>query len=127
MKRIILFFAVLFALSISNNVAYAQEAEYKKWDDHDVKGLYKEVSKKEASENWNSISFGDGSDTRYFIPVKQKSGVYEIEVYEKVDSKFWSIHYSSLFILFRYNPYLYKFDEGILEWDGYSGTFYEEP
>ena len=30
-------------------------------------------------------------------------------------------------MFFRYNPYLYKWDEGILEWDGYSGTFYKKP
>ena len=28
---------------------------------------------------------------------------------------------------FRYNPYLYKYDEGVLDWNGYDGIFYKEP
>jgi hypothetical protein len=49
------------------------------------------------------------------VPDKIKVGTYEVEVYEKISSKLWQTKGTSTYMLFRYNPYFYKFDEGILE------------
>ena len=100
-------------------LAQSKEPEYKKWDSHDVKSVYVEVEEEEDAD----VEF----DERFFEKKKLSSGVYEIEVIEKVDSKFWKIRGSNLFLYFRYNPYLYKYDEGILEWSGSDGIFYQKP
>ncbi len=98
----------------------AQEPEYKEWESSEVKGLYIEV------ENEDDADIEE--DGRYFQKYRRLSNdVYEIEISEKVSSKLWKIKGSKIFILFRYNPYLYRYDEGILDWDGYDGTFYKKP
>lgn len=126
MKRLNLLL-VVFAILASVCHVSAQNADYTKWEKHDVKGLYKEVSAQEASQSWNVEVFEDGMTKRYFIPVRQDRGTYEVEVYEKVDSKFWGIHYTSVYMLFRFTPFLYKWDGGVLEWNGYDGVFYKKP
>lgn len=105
----------------------AEDLEYKDWDHEDVVGIYEEISAYEAFDYGYDMKFEDGDNVRYFSRVRIKSGVYEVEVKEKIDSKFWGIAYTSYFMKFRYNPYLYRYDEGILEWDGYDGVFYKEP
>lgn len=51
----------------------AQDPEYKKWESHDVKGLYIEI------ENENDADFEE--DGRYFQRTKRLSrGEYEVEV-----------------------------------------------
>lgn len=98
----------------------AQDPEYKKWESHDVKGLYIEI------ENENDADFEE--DGRYFQRTKRLSrGEYEVEVNEKVSSKVWKIKGTKFYILFRFNPFLYKFDKGVLEWTGSNGTFYKKP
>ena len=118
------FFILLF-LSMLPLAMYADEPNYKNWDYHDVKGLYKLCSKADADEEYED-SWNDR--TLYFEKFRRLSrGVYEIEVSEKINSKIWKIKGTDLYMFFRYNPYLYRWDEGILDWDGYSGTFYKKP
>ena len=118
MKKLLILMAILFP-----TVIYADEPDYKKWDKHDVKGLYILCSKADADEEYE-----DFNETLYFEKYRRLSrGVYEIEVSEKIDSKIWKIKGTDLYMFFRYNPYLYRRDEGVLEWDGYSGTFYKKP
>ncbi|HIZ33790.1 MAG TPA: hypothetical protein H9814_09710 [Candidatus Bacteroides merdigallinarum] len=118
-SNVVRFLPLLFMLWLPLQLP-AQEPEYKEWDSHDVKGLYVEV------ENEDDADIEE--DGRYFQKYRRlSSDVYEIEVSEKVSSKLWKIKGSKIFILFRYNPFLFKYDEGILEWNGYGGTFYEKP
>ena len=103
--------------------------EYRNWDSHDVIRFYE---KKEVSLGYNSLDQnGDPISNQnliYFVPVNIKAGIYDIEVYEKISSKLWKIKSSNIYVYFRYNPYLYKFDEGVLVVDNYSGgTFYKKP
>lgn len=93
----------------------------------EVVGIYKEISVYEAMDYGYSEEFEDGDETKYFTKVRLDEGLYEVEVKEKVSSRFWGINYTSYFMKFRYNPYLYKYDEGVLDWDGYDGFFYKEP
>ncbi len=115
----------LLILSFLPTYIYADKPNYKNWEEHDVKGLYVLCSEDDADEeiedSWNDKIL-------YFEKYRRlSSGVYEIEVSEKIDSKIWKIKGTDLYMFFRYNPYLYKFDEGVLVWDGYSGTFYKKP
>jgi len=61
-----------------------------------------------------------------YVPTKVEDGVYEVEVY-KISSKLYRIQGTNIYMYFRYSPYLYSYDEGVLEVSYNSGTFYEEP
>jgi hypothetical protein len=115
---------LIFLVSLSTT-SFAQQ--YKEWDEHDVVKFYE---KKEISLEYNSLDEnGDDmydTDITYYVPTKLKDGVYEIEVYDKVSSKLWQIKGTNTYMKFRYNPYLYKWDEGILEVSYNSGTFYKK-
>jgi hypothetical protein len=115
---------LIFLVSLSTT-SFGQQ--YKEWDEHDVVKFYE---KKEISLEYNSLDEnGDDiydNDITYYIPTKVKDGVYEIEVYDKVSSKLWQIKGTNTYMKFRYNPYLYKWDEGILEVSYNSGTFYKK-
>lgn len=92
-------------------------------DTHDVKAFYVEVSKAEAEKYNDYLEFDD----RYFVKTKMRNGVYEIEIGDKIDSKFYQIRHSDYFMLFRYSPYLYRFDEGILKvTNGYDAAEFIE-
>lgn len=122
--KIQLLFLLLFT-SFSSSI-FSQS--YKKWEAHDVVRFYE---KKEIALDYNSLD-KDGNDLydstlTYFVPSKIKDGVYEIEVYEKISSKLWQIKGTNTYLLFSYTPYLYKYDEGILEVSYSSGTFYKKP
>lgn len=110
---------------LSTSVAFGQQ--YKEWEDHDVVKFYE---KKEIILDYDSLDEnGDDmydNEITYYIPTKIKDGVYEIEVYDKVSSKLWKIKGTNTYMKFRYNPYLYKWDEGILEVFYNSGTFYKK-
>lgn len=103
--------------------------DYKNWSHEDVIALYVEISEDEAKRNGFDESYSSYPEVRYFKKCKVSSGLYEVEVYDKIDSKFWSIRYTSpkIFMKFRYNPFLFKFDEGLLDWDGSDGVFYQKP
>ena len=53
-------------------------------------------------------------------------GVYEVEVGDNPSSSLWQIKGSNIYMKFRYIPYLYRWDEGILEVSYGSGVFYEK-
>ncbi|MDE5422123.1 hypothetical protein L3073_07875 [Ancylomarina sp. DW003] len=119
--RILLLMYLVFITTIS----FGQQ--YKEWEEHDVVKFYE---KKEITLEYNSLDEnGDDmydNDIIYYVPTKVKDDVYEIEVYEKVSSKLWQIKGTNIYMKFRYNPYLYKWDEGVLEVSYNSGTFYKK-
>lgn len=122
MKRELLFIVSFVILSFN---LFAQQ--YKEWDDHDVVRFYE---KKEITLESNSLD-EDGNDIydrtiTYFVPTKVKDGIYEVEVSEKVSSNLWQIKGTNIYMYFRFNPFLFRFDEGVLEVSYSSGTFYEK-
>ena len=138
LKKIVIIGIVLLISSATN----AQD--YKEWDSHDIVRFYekKQVSlaKNEyidldysvlnengESFSGNRINYDDTSygQLTYFTPTKVKDGIYEIEVYEKISSKLWQIKGTNIYMLFRFNPFLFKWDEGVL--DSSNKTFYKKP
>lgn len=120
--------------------------EYKKWEQHDVKEFYEKheinLAKNEYAnieysaidKNGNSIystriEYKDTENGKfiYFTKTEINNGLYEIEVYEKVNSKLWQIKGKNIYLLFRYNPYLYKFDSGVLDVSYNQKIFYKKP
>ena len=124
MKNLLLVFVMLL---VPLTILKAENSEYQDWENEEVVGIYKEISVYEAMDYGCSEEFEDGNETRYFTKVRLDEGLYEVEVKEKVSSRFWGINYTRYFMKFRYNPYLYKYDEGVLDWNGYDGIFYKEP
>ena len=124
MKNLLLVFVMLL---VPLTILKAENSEYQDWENEEVVGIYKEISVYEAMDYGYSEEFEDGNETRYFTKVRLDEGLYEVEVKEKVSSRFWSINYTRYFMKFRYNPYLCKYDEGVLDWNGYDGIFYKEP
>lgn len=126
---------------IISNATNAQD--YRKWESHDIVRYYekKEITLKKneyinlddniLDENGepvyeNRIDYDDTSfgQVTYFAPTKVKNGLFEVEVNEKISSKLWQVRRLNLYILFRFNPFLFKWDEGML--DTSSGTFYKK-
>ena len=115
MKRYILIFLISFTYN-----SYGQD--YKEWDNHDVIRFYKKVEL-----DYNSLDKDGEEIEEVYVPTKKiDDGTYEIEV-KKVSSKLYQISGTNIYMYFRYSPYLYNFDEGILEVSYNSGTLYEKP
>lgn len=78
---------------------------------HEIKAFYVEISESEAK----SYGFDETFDDRYFVKTRLQDGLYEVEVGDKLDSKFYAIRFTKFFMLFRYTPFLFKYDEGIIK------------
>ena len=94
---------------------------FREWDDHDVIRFYEKLE----LDSYTLDEDGEEIDEVY-IPTKIDDGLYEVEVY-KISSKLYRIQGTNIYMFFRYSPYLYSYDEGILEVSYYSSTFYEKP
>jgi|GEM_PF-355346 len=119
---------LLFTLFLTISAIRLSAQQYKEWDEHDVVRFYE---KKEIVLEDNSLDEnGDDMYSRtitYFVPTKIKEGVYEVGVSEKISSKLWQISGTDIYMYFRFNPFLFRFDDGILEVAYSSGTFYKTP
>ena len=107
-----------FLLSI-NFVGFSQN--YEEWDEHDVVRFYEKIELKSYSLD----SEGEEIEEIY-VPTKVEDGIYEVEVF-KVSSKLYQIRNTNIYMYFRYSPYLYNYDEGILKVYYNSGILYEKP
>ncbi|MDR2963125.1 MAG: hypothetical protein LBU90_05795 [Bacteroidales bacterium] len=112
----------LLLLSLS---AFSQE--YKQWNKHDVVRFYE---KKEINVDYNSLD-ENGEELRnrnivFYVPAKMNSGTYDVEIGDKTSSKLYQVKETNLYLLFRYSPYLYRYDKGVLEVSYSSGTFYKK-
>ena len=112
-------FLIIAILSVIPLITYGQS--YKEWDDHDVVRFYKKID----LDSYSLDSEGEEIDVVY-VPTKVEDGVYEVEVY-KISYKLYRIQGTNIYMFFRYSPYLYSYDKGILEVSYNSGTFYEKP
>lgn len=115
MKKI--FISLLFLISFSPISAQS----FRNWEEHDVIRFYEKIE----LDSYTLDSEGEEID-EIFIPTKVEDGLYEVEVY-KVSSKLYQIRETNIYMYFRYSPYLYNYDEGVLEVSYSSGTFYEKP
>ena len=113
--------ARLFYLLLVAIPSFAFGQNYRQWNDHDVIRFYKKIDL-----DYNTLD-EDGEDIyAIYVPMKVDDGLYEVEV-RKVSSKLYQIYGTNIYMLFRYSPYLYNFDKGILEVSYNSGTFYKKP
>ncbi len=114
MKKIILLFFIFFPLVFLGQ-------SYTDWEEHDIVRFYKKINL-----DYNSLD-GDGEEIdEIYVPTKVEDGAYEIEV-KKVSSKLYGVYGTEIYIYFRYSPYLYNYDEGVLIVSYNTGSFYEKP
>ncbi len=119
MKMLIRFVIAGFPLILLNTVGFSQE--FRDWDNHDVVRFYEKIDLNDYSLDED----GEEIDEIYQTTTI-KSGLYEVEVY-KISSNLYQVRGSNIYMYFRYSPYMYNYDEGILEVSYSSGTFYEKP
>lgn len=109
------------------NTISSSNEYWEDWEDTDFK-IYVELEGCESLEEAQDYDYGAiEEDGRYFIPKSISSGIYEVEIGEKVNSKMWKINHTSYFLKFKYNPWLWKWDEGVIDVFGGKGTFYKKP
>lgn len=100
---------------------------WKKWEDTDFK-IYVELEGCESLDEAQEYDYSAiEEDDRYFVPKTISSGTYEVEVIEKVNSRMWRLNHTNIFLKFKFNPWLWKWDKGIIETYGGKGTFYKNP
>ncbi|HZL11695.1 MAG TPA: hypothetical protein VFC65_17055 [Prolixibacteraceae bacterium] len=115
-KNLVLILLVFF---MSASLTFGQD--YKEWDDHDVVRFYEKI-------DLDSYTLDDEGEeiNEVYVPTKVEDGNYEVEVY-KISALLYRIQDTNIYMFFRYSPYLYSYDDGILEVSYNSGTFYEKP
>ena len=96
---------------------------YKDWNKHSITSIYEKIHLDSGTLD------DDGEEIEFvLVPTKLDEGVYEIELGDKLGTNVYQILGTELFIKFQFNPFLYKWDKGVLEWNGYySNSFYEAP
>jgi len=115
MKKILTFWVLI----ISALPTFCQS--YEDWEDHDVIRFYEKIDLE-----YNTLDEDGEEIDAIYVPTKIEDGTYKVEVY-KVSSKLYQIRGTNIYMYFRFSPFLYNFDEGVLEVSYGSGTFYEEP
>ena len=94
---------------------------YKSWDNHEVVRFYEKID----LDSYTIDNEGEEIEEIY-IPTKIKDDIYEVEVY-KLSSKLYKIQGTNIYMYFRYPPYMYSYDNGIVVVSYNSGTFYKKP
>lgn len=100
---------------------------WEEWEDTDFK-IYVELQGCESLEearNYDSSAIEENE--RFFVPKSIPSGIYEVEIGDKINNKMWKINFTNIFLKFNFNPWLWKWDEGIIDTFGGRGTFYKKP
>lgn len=115
MKKAILTASVLLLLGCSLTAHALSEPET-----HDVVNIYekKELERGTLNEEGEEIEF-------VLVPTKLEAGKYDVEICDNVSPTVYNIRGTDLYVEFRFNPFLFRFDEGLLDWGYGHGTFYE--
>jgi hypothetical protein len=105
----------------SRTQSYNEYSNWENWAQHDIARLYEKVE-------LDSYSIDkDGNEiNEVFVPTKIDNGTYKVEVY-KISSKFYQVKGTNIYMYFRYAPYMYNYDKGVLDVSYSSAIFYKKP
>lgn len=110
---------LVLAAVLMSSFGYCQD--FTSWPEHQVTRFYIKLDVDDAIDEE-----GEEVDDVY-VPARPKPGTYTAELV-KVSAKVYGIRGTDFFMLFRYSPYLYTSDEGVVVIESYgSGTFYAKP
>lgn len=112
-------FLTIILLLVVSSTSNAQN--YLEWQQHDVSRFYEKIDL-----DYNTLDDEGEEIDAIYVPTRIDAGLYEVEVY-KVSYKLYQIRGTNIYMYFRYSPYLYNYDEGVLSVSYGSGTFYEKP
>lgn len=101
--------------------------DFHNWEDEDVRQFYAEFSAYNDDDAKNKHYIYKKIDDRYFYEIDLGFDTYEVIIEYKLESKFYKVRGSNVFLEFRFEPYLYRWDEGVLDCSGSKGVFYKKP
>lgn len=81
-----------YSQSTTNYYIENQESETE-WEEHEITGIYTQAQSLEDIKRSDCIKINDD----YYIPARVKNGTYDIEIGDKVDSKFYNIRNTQLY------------------------------
>lgn len=110
----------------------AKKNDWHNWESEEIKDFYIEIecnSSDEAENISERYSNGDYLEEygRYFIPTDVRNGVYEVEISEKVTNRLYKLRGTEIFVYFKWNTSLWKWDEGVMDVWNNHGSFYKKP
>lgn len=119
--------------SVSSSNTTNDDENYEDWETEDIEGFYVKLDDCESDEQAEYISdqyysgdyIEDGGD--YYARTSVSSGVYEVELGERVNSKMFKIQGSNCYIRFKWSTSLWRWDEGVMDVWNSKGTFYIKP
>lgn len=117
--------------TITNN--NSSNSNYENWDTEDISGFYVKLedceSDKQAEYISNEYYSGEYIECcgDYYAKTSVKSGLYEVELSERVDRRLFKIRRSDCYVYFRHSTSLWRGDEGVMDVWSSRGTFYIKP
>lgn len=122
-----------YSSSSSFNSNSSDDDNYENWETEDIRGFYVKLDDCETDEQAEFLSdkyysgeyIEEGGD--YFAKTTVNSGIYEVELSEKVTNKLYKIKGTDCYIYFKWSTSLWKWDEGVMDVWNSKGTFYIKP
>ncbi|MDE6231582.1 MAG: hypothetical protein K2M37_08195 [Muribaculaceae bacterium] len=101
--------------------------DFHNWENEDVRQFYAEFSAYNDDDAEDKHYFYKKVDDRYFYEINLGFDAYEVEIEYKLESKFYKVKGSNVFLEFIFEPFLSRWDEGVMDCSGGHGTFYKKP
>lgn len=101
--------------------------DFHNWESESVYHFYAEFSAYNDEDAEEKHYFYKKVGDRYFYEINLGYNAYQVEIEYKLDYKFYKLKGSNTFLEFSYEPYLSRWDEGVLDCSGSNGTYYKKP
>lgn len=122
-----------YSYSSSSSFNNSSNDYYENWETEDIEGFYVKLDDCKSDEQAEYISnqyyrgeyIEEGWD--YYAKTSVNSGIYEVELGERVNNKMFKIKNTDYYIRFKWSTSLWKWDEGVMDVWNSKGTFYIKP
>lgn len=122
-----------YSYSSSSSFNNSSDDYYKNWETEDIEGFYVKLDECKSDEQAEYISdqyyegeyLEEGRD--YYAKTYVNSGIYQVELGERVSNKLFKIKGTDYYIHFKWSTSLWRWDEGVMDVWNSKGTFYIKP
>lgn len=122
-----------YSYSSSSSFNNSSDDYYKNWETEDIEGFYVKLDECKSDEQAEYISdqyyegeyLEEGWD--YYAKTSVNSGIYQVELGERVSNKLFKIKGTDYYIHFKWSTSLWRWDEGVMDVWNSKGTFYIKP
>lgn len=122
-----------YSYSYSTSFNNSSNDYYENWETEDIEGFYVKLDNCKSDEQAEYISdqyytgeyIEEGWD--YYAKTSVNSGIYEIELDDRINSKMFKIRGTDCYIRFKWSTSLWRWDEGVMDVWNSRGTFYIKP